>query len=476
MNQDVIQPRLSIRQISKSYVGIHALRNIDFDIAAGEIHALVGENGAGKSTLVKIITGVESAESGQLVLDGTECRFHNPMEARANGVLAVYQDPKLFPNLDIAENVFMGIHPKTRLGFVDRKLMYRQTREVLERLGADLDPKTMVVSLSIGQMLFVEFARAMFDAHEKLLLLDEPTASLSPNEANQIFDVVRKLRDRGVSILFISQRIEELFGFADRITILRDGAHVITGRHVEDDPDADRPVHGGPLAERPFRRAPRHREERDAGSGQGRAPRRGADRGSGSSPTYRSPIRPREILGMAGLVGSGRTEIAKAIFGAIPHSSGKVWINDQEVRIKDPSQMIHDGVVYVPEDREVEGLIADLSVVDNMLLPAVVKYARAGFVDGRKKERDLLLVHGTIPDQDTGPAGEDLLPLRRQPAEGRPVKVDGHEPEGLHLRRAHPRDRRRLQGAGSPRDPGAGGPGAGHPPDLLRPPGDPRDV
>jgi rhamnose transport system ATP-binding protein len=381
MNQDVIHPRLSIRQISKSYVGIHALRNIDFDIAAGEIHALVGENGAGKSTLVKIITGVESAESGQLVLDGTECRFHNPMEARANGVLAVYQDPKLFPNLDIAENVFMGIHPKTRLGFVDRKLMYRQTREVLERLGADLDPKTMVVSLSIGQMLFVEFARAMFDAHEKLLLLDEPTASLSPNEANQIFDVVRKLRDRGVSILFISHRIEELFGFADRITILRDGAHVITedmskmtqtqivqymvGRSQSD-------LFGG------------HRDaaKKDAQEAVLRVEGLTAD---GEFSNISFSVRPREILGMAGLVGSGRTEIAKAIFGAIPHSSGKVWINDQEVRIKDPSQMIHEGVVYVPEDREVEGLIADLSVVDNMLLPAVVKYARAGFVDGRKE-------------------------------------------------------------------------------------------
>jgi ABC-type sugar transport system ATPase subunit len=220
--------RLSINSITKSFGGIEALKDVSFDIKVGEIHALVGENGAGKSTLVKIITGLELADRGTLLLDGEEIRFHNPMEARANGVLAVYQDPKLFPNLDIAENVFMGIHPKTKAGFIDRKLMYRKTREVLDWLGADLDPRAVVVSLSTGQMQFVEFARALFDANEKLLLLDEPTASLSPTEVEQLFEIVSRLRDRGVSIIFISHRIEELFGFADRITILRDGAHVVT--------------------------------------------------------------------------------------------------------------------------------------------------------------------------------------------------------------------------------------------------------
>jgi rhamnose transport system ATP-binding protein len=160
--------------VSKSFGGIDALKDVSFDIQAGQIHALVGENGAGKSTLVKIITGLQEADRGAILLDGAEIRFHNPMEARASGVLAVYQDPKLFPNLDIAENVFMGIHPKTRTGLIDRKLMYRKTREVLDWLGADLDPKALVVSLSTGQMQFVEFARALFDANEKLLLLDEP--------------------------------------------------------------------------------------------------------------------------------------------------------------------------------------------------------------------------------------------------------------------------------------------------------------
>jgi rhamnose transport system ATP-binding protein len=387
MNQNSNGLRLRIKSISKSFGGIEALIDVSFDIKAGEIHALVGENGAGKSTLVKIITGLESADRGALLLDGDEIRFHNPMEARADGVLAVYQDPKLFPNLDIAENVFMGIHPKTRAGFIDRKLMYRKTREVLEWLGADLDPRAVVVSLSTGQMQFVEFARALFDANEKLLLLDEPTASLSPNEVDQLFEIVRRLRDRGVSILFISHRIEELFGFADRITILRDGAHVVTkkmsevnqeqivqymvGRSISD-------FYGTTVV--------------DASQGLIRSKENAVLRveqlsSKGEFSNVNLEVYPGEIVGMAGLVGSGRTEIAKAIFGAIPLSGGTVWIENKKVNIKDPAQMIEEGVVYVPEDREIEGLIAELSVSDNMLLPSVLKYALAGFVNSREEAK-----------------------------------------------------------------------------------------
>jgi ABC-type sugar transport system ATPase subunit len=379
--------RLRINNITKSFGGIEALKDVSFDIKAGEIHALVGENGAGKSTLVKIITGLEPADIGTLLLDGEEIRFHNPMEARESGVLAVYQDPKLFPNLDIAENVFMGIHPRTKAGFIDRKLMYRKTREVLEWLGANLDPRAVVVSLSTGQMQFVEFARALFAANEKLLLLDEPTASLSPNEVEQLFGIIRRLRDRGVSIIFISHRIEELFGFADRITILRDGAHVVTdemanvskdrvvqymvGRSISD-------FYGTTEAE-VFRRGELSKKDavlRVEGL---------ASRGEFSDVSFE--LYPGEIVGMAGLVGSGRTEIAKTIFGALPISAGTVWIENRAVNVRDPSQMIEQGVVYVPEDREIEGLIAELSVRDNMLLPSVLEYAVMGFANTKEETK-----------------------------------------------------------------------------------------
>jgi rhamnose transport system ATP-binding protein len=375
----VTEPRVRIRDVSKSFGGIDALKDVSFDIEEGEIHALVGENGAGKSTLVKIITGLQAADRGSILLDGAEIRFHNPMEARANGVLAVYQDPKLFPNLDIAENVFMGIHPKTRVGFIDRKLMYRKTREVLDWLGADLDPRAMVLSLSTGQMQFVEFARALFDANEKLLLLDEPTASLSPNETEKLFEIVRRLKDRGVSIIFISHRIEELFGFADRITILRDGEHVITteivqymvGRDITDLYSANMSGSSGQTTGLRNRENAVLRVENLTSQGE--------------FTNVCFEVYPGEIVGMAGLVGSGRTEIAKAIFGAIPISGGGVWIAGKKVSIKSPAQMIAEGVVYVPEDREIEGLIADLSVSDNMLLPSVVKLAIAGFANTKEE-------------------------------------------------------------------------------------------
>jgi rhamnose transport system ATP-binding protein len=381
----VAEPRVRIRSVSKSFGGIEALKDVSFDIQPGEIHALVGENGAGKSTLVKIITGLQAADRGSILLDGQEIRFHNPMEARAGGVLAVYQDPKLFPNLDIAENVFMGIHPKTRAGFIDRKLMYRRTREVLDWLGADLDPRAMVVSLSTGQMQFVEFARALFAANEKLLLLDEPTASLSPNETQKLFAIAKRLKERGAAILFISHRLEELFGFADRITILRDGAHVATkdlselsqaqivqsmvGRDITDFYDGGHAaVAAATLPDSAVLRVEHL-----------------SSIGEFSDVSFE--VFPGEIVGMAGLVGSGRTEIAKAIFGAIPLSAGNVWIAGRQVSVRNPAQMIREGVVYVPEDREIEGLIAELSVSDNMLLPSVVKLAIAGFVNVREEAR-----------------------------------------------------------------------------------------
>ena len=377
------EPRVRVRNVSKSFGGIDALKDVSFDIQAGQIPALVGENGAGKSTLVKIITGLQEADRGAILLDGAEIRFHNPMEARASGVLAVYQDPKLFPNLDIAENVFMGIHPKTRTGLIDRKLMYRKTREVLDWLGADLDPKALVVSLSTGQMQFVEFARALFDANEKLLLLDEPTASLSPNETAKLFQIVKRLKDRGVSIPFFSHRLEELFGFADRITILRDGAHVVTTDMSQ--------IAQGQIVQHMV-----GRDIKDLYTSQ--AARAGSDKSQavlrvehlasqGEFSDVSLEVHPGEIVGMAGLVGSGRTEIAKAIFGAIPLSGGSVWIAGKQVSVKDPAQMIREGIVYVPEDREIEGLIAELSVSDNMLLPSVVRLAVAGFVNAPEEAR-----------------------------------------------------------------------------------------
>lgn len=380
VDKQVTEPRLRINSITKRFGGILALKDVSFDIRPGEVHALVGENGAGKSTLVKIITGLETIDVGSLNLDGKEIHFGSPMEARNQGVLAVYQDPKLFPNLDIAENVFMGIHPKTKVGFIDRKQMYRKTREILDWLGTDLDPHAVVMSLSTGQMQFVEFARALFDSNEKLLLLDEPTASLSPNEAEQLFQIIHKLKERGTSIIFISHRIEELFGLADRITILRDGAHVVTRDMKEiTQNEIVQFMVGRSLIDLYGESGSYPENNRNLSAGK---PVLQVNQLTSEGEFYdvSFELRPGEIVGMAGLVGAGRTEIAKALFGSLPITAGTVQINGKQVSVKGPAQMIKEGLVYVPEDRESEGLIANLSVSDNMLLPSIMKHAVMGFV------------------------------------------------------------------------------------------------
>jgi rhamnose transport system ATP-binding protein len=217
------EARLRVRGLTKRFEAVRALTEANLRVGPGSIHALVGENGAGKSTLVKIITGLETADEGSLLLDGRDVRFDSPMEARASGVTAVYQDPKLFPHLDVAENLLMGIQPTNLRGLrVDRGATYLQAGELLARIGVSIDTHTLAVGLSAAELLFVEIARAL-SADVRLLILDEPTAALTPAEADQLFAVVRDLRDGGASILLITHRLEELDGLADTVTVLRDG-------------------------------------------------------------------------------------------------------------------------------------------------------------------------------------------------------------------------------------------------------------
>jgi rhamnose transport system ATP-binding protein len=211
-------PRLSLEGVSKRFGGIQALADVSFSVAPGDVHAVLGENGAGKSTLVKIITGIHPADHGEIRLDGRVVRFPSPLAARAAGIVAVYQDPKLFPHLDVAENIFMGQHPTTRLGTVARHTMYRRAEELLEQLDAHLDPRALVAGLSIGEAQFVEFARAFAAGADRLLILDEPTASLTPAETDRLFRIVRRLRNGGAPVIFISHRLEELEGLVDTVT------------------------------------------------------------------------------------------------------------------------------------------------------------------------------------------------------------------------------------------------------------------
>ena len=381
-----VAPRLALHGIAKSFGGIHALKGVSFDIRPGEIHALLGENGAGKSTLVKIVSGLQTADAGEIRLDGALVRFRTPMEARKAGVVAVYQDPKLFPHLDVAENIFMGVQPLDRLGTIDKRRMYEGARALLADLDADLDPTAMVAGLSIGEVQFVEFARAMADGVDRLLFLDEPTAALTPTETERLFRVVRRLRDRGASIVFISHRLEELEGLVDTVTVLRDGSHVATqlaaaleerdviklmvGRSL----DQLYPGHADQLASGPVDRP--------------RGPERLRVENLGLRGTFDGisfSLHAGEIVAMAGLVGAGRSEIAQTIFGLTPPTAGAMFLDGERVRIASPRQMLDLGLAYLPEDRDGEGLIPRLSILRNIVLPLMGRLARFGVVSPRRE-------------------------------------------------------------------------------------------
>jgi len=373
--------RLDIRNISKRYGAVEALVDVSFSVAPGEIHALVGENGAGKSTLVKIITGLVPQDAGEILLDGARRTFHTPMDARSAGVTAVYQDPKLFPHLDVAENIFMGVYPTTATGAVDRRGMYLASAELLSRLDVDLWPRSLVAGLSVAELQFVEIARALA-TDLRLLILDEPTSSLTPTEAGKLFQIVRSLKEHWTSIVFISHRLEEVLELSDRITVLRDGRFIATRPRAELDQGEIVSAMVGRKLTSFFAAEVGGRPPGDVRLLVDRLTRVGAFYDVSFS------LRAGEIVGMAGLVGAGRSEIAQTIFGVLKPTSGSVSINGSPVEIRDPMQMIDLGVAYLPEDRDTQGLVTEFSVASNISLPVVGKLSSGGFLR-RDRERHL---------------------------------------------------------------------------------------
>ena len=382
-------PRLEVRDVSKSFGGIRALRDVSLSVAPGSIHALLGENGAGKSTLVKIVTGVQPADSGTIAIDGVETRFASPMQARQAGIVAVYQDPRLFPHLDVSENVFMGAHPRNRLGLVARARMRRDAQFHLDALGAEIDARRPVLGLSIGEAQFVEFARAMAAGRIRLLFLDEPTASLTPVETDRLFRLVRRLRDDGAAVVFISHRLEEIEGFVDDVTILRDGGHVLTEPAADLDQDGIvRALVGREIAAAAPRPPDAARETRKLLEVEGlTAP--GVFHDVGFS------VGAGEVVGMAGLVGAGRSEVALALLGVLRTSAGTVRIDGEAVGRRSPRVMKDLGLAYVPEDRDHSGLVTAHSIAHNVSLASLAEIAPAGVISRRG---EAALVADTIRD------------------------------------------------------------------------------
>jgi rhamnose transport system ATP-binding protein len=375
-----VLPALRVVGVSKMYGVSRALADVSFDISRGRVHALLGENGAGKSTLVKIITGIVEADSGQIFVGSKAVHFRTPIEARNAGIAAVYQDPKLFAHLDVAENIFLGAYPTTLAGTVNRKTMYERAKNALRQLGLDLDPRSLIAGLSVAELQFVEIARALL-ADLQLLILDEPTSALTPAESGRLFEIIRTLRDHGKSVLLITHRLEEVEAIADDITVLRDGRHVATRPANQ--------VNRAALVQMMVGRSIETLFARRQSAGLGREILRVEKLGLvGRFADVSFSLHAGEIVGMAGLVGAGRSEIAQSLFGIRPPDSGRVYLNGRHVEPRDPSQMLSLGLAYLPEDRDGQGLILPESIVENVTLPIVGRLARAGILD-RTSERQI---------------------------------------------------------------------------------------
>jgi ribose transport system ATP-binding protein len=365
---------LRLGGISKSFPGVQALSGVDFSVAAGEIHALVGENGAGKSTLIKIIAGVYQPDAGQIELDGTAIRWHSPADAKRRGVHVIYQELVLFPNLTVAENIFIGNERRTALGAIDHRRTALEARDILARLGADIDPTRPVGVLSVADRQMVEIARALVH-NVRLLILDEPTAVISGREVQLLFERLRTLRRDGVGIVYISHRLDEIFEIADRATVLKDGQ--LVGTHPTAALSRDRLISlmvGRDLAHLfpPKRTLPADpppvlRTERLTIDGHVR--------------DASIELRAGEIVGLAGLIGAGRSELAFGIFGGLPIASGTISVDDVVHRSMTPAKAIGLGIGLVTEDRKGQGLAMLLDVAANITASTIPEFAPRGLLD-----------------------------------------------------------------------------------------------
>ncbi len=372
---------LELTGVSKSFAGVQALQNVSFDVRAGEVHALLGENGAGKSTLIKTIAGVHQPDSGELRFAGQPVRFNTPRDAQKLGINTIYQELSLYPELTVAENIFMGHALYRRVGpfsVMDWDTMFRRAKELLAELDVyNLDVRGKVGALSIGNRQRIEIAKAL-SLNAKLLIMDEPTAALGETDTLHLFRTTRLLRDRGVGIVYISHKLSEVFELADRVSVLRDGQYIGT-QDVAD--TSERELISMMVG-------------RDVGTLFPKQPSQVGEVVLELRHVSREPhthdvsliLRAGEIVGLAGLVGSGRSETAQAIFGTLPAQSGEILVAGQPVTIRDPTQAVAHGVAYVPEDRGTQGLIKEMNVRENTSLAVLEQVARGGFIStGRER-------------------------------------------------------------------------------------------
>lgn len=369
---------VEMRAISKGFNGVSVLKDVSFDVRRGEVHALAGGNGAGKSTLMKILQGVYQADAGEILIGGKPAAINSIHDAKAAGIGMVFQEFSLVPSLTVAQNIFLGVEPLGAGGLIDDRAAVRRATEVFAEMEVHVDPRAEVSRLGTAYWQLTEIAKALAQ-NATVLIMDEPTASLARHESEALFELIDRLKQRGISIIYISHRMDEVYRLADRITILRDGRHLLTQPLTNVTPEQI--VEGivgkkieGQLSYRARQVAPDVApllEVRGLNAG-----RRVRD--------VSFALRPGEILGLAGLMGSGRTELARALFGIDKVDSGEVLLRGKKVTLASPQQAINAGVALIPEDRRAQGLVLEHSVQDNLLLPLLGQIQRGPLLNGAK--------------------------------------------------------------------------------------------
>lgn len=370
---------LRMESISKAFPGVQALKDVTFEVARGEIHALVGENGAGKSTLMKILTGALPRDEGRIILRGEPVEISAPSVAQVLGISMIHQELSLIPYLTVGQNIYLGREPRARVpGFIDWPMLYSQAQQLLNRLNLDVDARAEVQGLSIAQQQMVEVAKAL-SLNADLIAMDEPTSALTERETEVLFDVMQSLKAQGVSLIFISHRLEEVFQIADRVTVLRDGQFIGTNPVAELNEDQVVRMMVGRELTNMYPKAETQRQEvvleainlRDGREMHG----------------VNLKLHRGEILGVAGLVGAGRTALAETLFGIRPAVGGEVRLEGRPVKINSPGEAIRLGMGFVPEDRKLQGLFMNMAVRENIVLSTMDQVAGWGFMNFAKADR-----------------------------------------------------------------------------------------
>jgi rhamnose transport system ATP-binding protein len=373
---------LQLTNVTKSFGAVRALKGVSFELKAGEIHALLGENGAGKSTLIKIITGAHRPDSGTIQIDGREVQNLAPASAHQLGVACIYQQPALFPDLTAAENIGMRLETARALSRVDWKSRFNRATELLQRIGADVSPDREVRDLSMPEQQLVEIACAI-GAGARIVIMDEPTASLTQKEQHLLFAVARELRASGVGVIYISHRLEEIFSLADRVTVLRDGESVASNRVDE--------LNETQLVKLMVGREISHiLPERQGEIGEVVLSLKNVGCAASGIARVSLDLRAGEIVGFAGLVGAGRTELARVLFGITPADSGEIFLNGKATTIRSPREAIEHGIGYVPEDRRRHGVILEMPIAANVTMASLCEVFPNGWMRFRR-EREVAL-------------------------------------------------------------------------------------